>query len=98
MVSGTVEDFSDRQISSKPKRVSSSTCPRALSTMASGQGCPYFSSRGFSRLPAFTPMRIGMCLARQASATAFTFSGAPILPGLMRILSMPRSAASSASR
>ena len=30
-----------------------------LSTIASGQGSPYFSSRCFSRLPAFTPMRMG---------------------------------------
>ena len=28
------------------------------STIASGQGSPYFSSRCFSRLPALTPIRI----------------------------------------
>ena len=34
----------------------------ALSTMASGVGAPYFARICFSRLPPFTPMRMGMFL------------------------------------
>ena len=33
-------------------------CDKALSTIASGQGSPYFSKSSFSKEPAFTPMRI----------------------------------------
>ena len=42
----------------------------ALSTSASGQGSPYFSSRSFSRLPALTPMRIAQPLALAALTTS----------------------------
>ena len=66
--------------------------------MASGVGPPYFASRSFSRLPPLTPMRMGMPAARQASATRRTFSFGPMLPGLMRSLSTPASAARRASR
>ena len=40
---------------------------------------------------------VGMFRFRQASATAFTRSAPPILPGLMRTASAPAAAASSAS-
>ena len=56
----------------------------ALSTRASGQGSPYFSSRSFSRLPAFTPMRIAQPLARAAEITSLTRTSEPMLPGLMQ--------------
>ena len=52
---------------------------------------PYFASSSFSSEPPLTPMRMGMPRSRQASATARTRSFEPMLPGLMRILSMPRS-------
>ncbi len=34
--------------------------------------------------PAFTPMRIGICLSFAASTTALILSGPPMLPGLRR--------------
>ena len=49
----------------------------ALSTSASGQGSPYFSSRSFSRLPALTPMRIAQPLALAALTTSRTLSAEP---------------------
>ena len=48
-------------------------------------GRPYFSSSFLSRLPPFTPIRIGMCFSLQTSTTARTRSAPPMLPGLMRI-------------
>ena len=41
-------------------------------------------------------MRMGMFFWRQMSATALTFSSPPMLPGLMRMASIPRSAHSRA--
>src|SRR3546814_7264026 len=68
----------------------------ALSTSASGQGSPYFSSKSFSRLPALTPMRIEHPFAFAARTTSPTRSDDPILPGLMRRHAAPASAASRA--
>ena len=98
MVVGTEEDFMEMQMSSNPYFSSKATWPRALSTRASGVGPPYFSNRGFSREPPLTPMRMGMPRSLQALATASTRSSEPMLPGLMRILSMPPSTAVRASR
>ena len=71
---------------------------RALSTIASGQGSPYFSSRCFSRQPALTPMRIEQPWSRAAAITSRTRSAEPMLPGLMRRQAAPASAASMARR
>ena len=53
----------------------------ALSTIASGQGSPYFSSRSRSSEPAFTPMRIEQPWSRAAWTTSFTRAALPMLPG-----------------
>ena len=71
---------------------------RALSTIASGQGSPYFSSRSRSSEPALTPMRIEQPWSRAAWITSRTRSGEPMLPGLMRRQAAPASAASMARR
>ena len=97
MFTGTREHFTEMQISSKPQSFSSRTWPMALSTSACAVTPPYLASRSFSSYPPLTPMRMGMPRSRQASATARTRSLLPMLPGLMRILSMPPSAHSSAS-
>ena len=68
----------------------------ALSTSASAVTPPYFARRGFSSDPPLTPMRMGMDRWRHISATAFTRSSPPMLPGLMRMASIPRRAHSSA--
>ena len=47
-------------------------CSSPLSTIASGHGSPYFSSRSFSRLPAFTPIRIEQLLSFAALITSRT--------------------------
>ena len=67
---------------------------RALSTMASGQGSPYFSSRWLSRLPALTPIRIEQPWSRAAWITSRTLSGLPMLPGLILRQAAPAFAAS----
>ncbi len=68
------------------------------STIASGQGSPYFSRRSFSRLPAFTPMRMEQPWSFAARMTSFTRFSSPMLPGLMRRQAAPASAASMARR
>ena len=70
----------------------------ALSTIASGQGSPYFSSRCCSKLPALTPMRMEQPWSRAALMTSFTRAELPILPGLMRKHAAPLSGASMARR
>ena len=60
MVMGTLEDFSDTQMSSKSNLFSRRMWPKADSTMASGQTPPYLASSRFSREPPLTPMRMGM--------------------------------------
>ena len=85
------------QMSSKSDSFSSRACPRALSTRASAVTPPYFARSSFSREPPLTPTRMGMPRRRQASATARTFSSPPMLPGLMRMASAPRSAHARAS-
>ena len=60
---------------------------RALSTIAGGHGNPYFSHRSRSRLPALTPIRIGMPRSFALRTTCRKRSLLPMLPGLMRILS-----------
>ena len=89
MVIGTLEDFKLTQMSSKSNRLSSLMWPKADSTRASGQTLPYLARMSCSKLPPLTPMRMGIFFCRQASATAFTRSGEPMLPGLMRTLSTP---------
>lgn len=84
-------------MSSKPQSFRSFICPFADSSIASAVGCPYFAKSGFSRLPPFTPILIGILCKLHSLATFATFSGPPILPGFMRILSAPRRAASMAS-
>jgi hypothetical protein len=64
------------------------------STIASGQGSPYLSRRCFSRLPAFTPIRIAQSWSRAALMTSFTRFSSPILPGLILRQAAPASAAS----
>ena len=98
MVAGTEDAFSDTQMFSKPYSSSRRMWPSALSTMASGVGPPYLSSSSFSREPPFTPTRMGMRRSLQVLATASTRRGEPMLPGLMRILSTPCSAAARARR
>ena len=68
----------------------------ALSTMASGQGSPYFSKRSRSREPAFTPMRMEQPWSRAALTTSPTRSREPMLPGLIRRQAAPDWAASMA--
>ena len=97
MFTGTREHFTEMQMSSKLQSFSRRTWPMALSTSASGVTPPYFCSSSRSSEPPLTPMRMGMPSLRQASATARTFSCEPMLPGLMRILSMPCRTHSSAS-
>ena len=97
MVMGTLEDLRDTQMSSKSNLFSRRMWPKADSTMASGQTWPYLARMSFSNEPPFTPMRMGMPRCRQASATAFTRSSPPMLPGLMRTLSAPAAMASRAS-
>ena len=53
-----------------------------LSTIASGQGSPYFSSRWRSRLPAFTPIRMEQPWSRAALMTSLTRFSSPMLPGV----------------
>ena len=97
MVMGTLEDFNDTQMSSKSNWFSSRMWPKADSTIASGQTPPYLASRGFSKEPPLTPMRMGTPRWAQAWATAFTWSAPPMFPGLMRTLSAPAAMASRAS-
>ena len=77
----------DRHMSSKPQSFREFYMPLRRLSMASAVGWPYFSSRGFSRLPPFTPMRMGILCKLHSRATVATFSGPPMLPGFMRILS-----------
>ena len=56
----------------------------ALSNSASEVGLLYFSNIFFSRLPALTPILIGMSFCLAASTTSFIFYLEPILPGLIR--------------
>ena len=97
MVTGTEEHLTEMQISVKSNFSSRAAWPRALSVRASGVAPPCFFRSSFSSEPPLTPMRMGMCPSRQASATAFTRSSPPMLPGLIRILSIPWAAHSRAS-
>lgn len=63
-----------------------------------GVGAPYFARMCFSSEPELTPMRMGTPAALHASATCFTRSSPPMLPGLRRILSTPAATQSSAMR
>ena len=92
MVSGTSEHLTEMQISSKSNLLRRATWPMALSTSASAVTPPYLARSSFSKDPPLTPMRMGMPLLRHMSATALTLSSPPMLPGLMRMASMPRSA------
>ena len=83
---------------SYPSSSTTATSFNALSTRASAVTPPYFARRSFSREPLFTPTRIGIPYSFALSTTAFTRSLAPMLPGLMRILSAPLSIAAIARR
>ena len=87
-VRGTSLAFTEIAMSRNPSSSSSFTCFRADDT----------SDSPFSRLPAFTPTRIGTPFAWAARATARTFSAPPMLPGLRRRASAPASMAASAQR
>jgi hypothetical protein len=69
-------------------------CDSALSTIASGQGSPYFSRRSRSSEPALTPMRIEQPWSRAALITSRTRSAEPMLPGLILRHAAPALAAS----
>ena len=69
----------------------------ALSTIASGVGCPYFIIRCFSIDPALTPILIGIPLLFASSTTSFTFPSSPIFPGFILTLSIPFSIAVNAN-
>ena len=97
MFVSTDEDLSEITISVKSNFSSSDAWYSALAHSASAVGAPYFARIDFSTEPELTPMRIGIFFSRQICATAFTRSSPPMLPGLMRILSTPACAASSAS-
>ncbi len=77
---------------------STRTWRRALSTSASGTGCPYFLRRSFWREPAFTPILTGTFRSLRAPTTSFTFHLAPMFPGFILRPSTPCSKASSARR
>ena len=69
-------------------------CLLADSTIASGHGSPYFSSKSFSKLPALTPILIEHELSLAAFITYWTFDSLPIFPGLILKHAAPDSAAS----
>ena len=58
-------------------------CLRADSTIASGQGSPYFSNKSRSKLPAFTPILTEQLKSFAALITSLTFFSFPIFPGLI---------------
>ena len=60
MVTGTLEDLRDTQMSVKSNFSSSLIWPKADSTRASGVTPPYLARMGFSREPPLTPMRMGI--------------------------------------
>jgi hypothetical protein len=63
----------------------------ADSTSASGVALPYLAMIRLSRLPALTPIRIGVPLALAARATSPTLpSNSRMLPGLTRTAAQPR--------
>ncbi len=97
MVKSTEEAFMDRTISVKSNLSSREAWYRALSARAWGVGWPYLARICFSSEPSLTPTRMGIPRWRQASATALTRLSPPMLPGLMRILSIPAAADSRAS-
>jgi hypothetical protein len=66
----------------------------ADSTIASGQGSPYFSKSSRSSEPALTPIRIEQPWSLAARTTSATRSFEPMLPGLMRRQAAPFWAAS----
>ena len=68
----------------------------ALSNKALAVGLLYFSKIVFSKLPALTPILIGILFCLAASTTSFTLSLEPMLPGFIRKQCAPFSAASSA--
>jgi len=56
----------------------------ALSTSASGVGCPYFFNRLFSKEPALTPIRTALPVSRAIFIISSVFQAAPTFPGLIR--------------
>src|SRR3990172_3294739 len=88
-VVGTFEALRETFMSLNRKDSSISICSAALSTRASGEGCPYFPRTFLDRDPAFTPIRIGTLPSLQAETTSATFHLAPIFPGLILSPSTP---------
>src|SRR5690242_15537468 len=71
----------------------------ADSASASGVALPYFSISRLSRLPALTPMRIGVPWSRAAAAISLTWSSnLRMLPGLTRTAAQPASIAANTYR
>ena len=62
---------------------------KPLSIIASGQGSPNLSNKFFSKLPAFTPIRIAQLLSLAAEITSLTLLESPMLPGLIRRQAAP---------
>src|SRR5689334_23169514 len=81
-------------MSEKPCSSNSEHSHSADSTSASAVALPYFSSRRLSRLPAFTPIRIGMPASEARLAIALPISSnLRMLPGLTRTAAQPASIA-----
>src|SRR4051812_40754239 len=81
-------------MSRKPCSSNSEHSHSADSTSASAVALPYFSSSRLSRLPALTPIRIGMPASEAARAISFTLSSNwRMLPGLTRTAAQPASIA-----
>src|SRR5689334_19067938 len=86
--------FTEILMSRKPCSSNSEHSQSADSTSASAVALPYFSSRRLSRLPALTPIRIGMPAPEAAAAISFTLSSNwRMLPGLTRTAAQPASIA-----
>lgn len=86
--------FTEILMSRKPCSSNSDASHSADSTSASGVALPYFASSRASSDPAFTPIRIGVPVARAALAISFTLSSnCLMLPGFTRTAAQPASIA-----
>ena len=78
----TSEALSDTFILVKPTSSNACTALNADSDRASGEGHPYFSSRGRSSDPPLTPTRRGIPRSLTALMTSCTFHHAPDIAGI----------------
>src|SRR6185312_12500516 len=86
--------FTEILMSRKPCSSNSEHSHSADSTRASAVALPYFSMIRLSRLPALTPIRIGMPASEAAFAISLTLSSNwRMLPGLTRTAAQPASIA-----